>query len=92
VVGIRSGDSAYLWFKNRDDTVDNRRKGVRYTWIEIPRVVITGLKDGDYAVEYFDTIAGGVIRSEKTGCRNGSLELVIPTFTTDLGCKVKLSR
>ena len=92
VVGMRSEDSAYIWFKNRDDTVDNRRKGVRYTWIEIPRIAITGLRDGNYTVEYFDTIACGIIRSDKAECRNGSLELAIPTFTTDLGCKVKSSR
>ncbi len=89
---MRSEDSAYIWFKNRDDTVDNRRKGVRYTWIEIPRIALTGLRDGNYTVEYFDTIACGIIRSDKAECRNGSLELAIPTFTTDLGCKVKSSR
>ncbi len=92
VIGIRSEDSAYIWLKNRDDTVDNRRKGIRYTWIEIPRVVITGLRDGNYTVEYFDTIACGVVRSDKAECRNGNLELAIPTFTTDLGCKVKPSK
>ena len=91
VTGIQTTDSAYIWFKNREDTVDNRRKGVRYAWIEAPKVEITGLKEGEYSAEYYDTTAGSVIWSEKAGCRNGNLELTVPTFTTDLGCKIKIA-
>jgi hypothetical protein len=57
--------------------------------IESAAVTVPGLPDGDYTVEFWDTINGTVIDTVTQTSAGGVLALTLPSFTTDLAIKVK---
>lgn len=90
IKGLQDETKAYVWFKNREDTVDNYKAQTKYFPIENGKVQLMGLKDGKYKIEYYDTVLGKTIQVEEGICLKGVLTLSPPTFVTDLACKVKL--
>jgi len=51
-------------------------------------VTVSGLKDGLYTVEWWDTTAGTVTRTEIVGSSAGSLSLSISNVVSDVACKI----
>ncbi|KPK40243.1 MAG: hypothetical protein AMJ78_07415 [Omnitrophica WOR_2 bacterium SM23_29] len=90
IKGLQDETEAYVWFKNREDTVDNYKAQTKCFPIENPKVQLIGLKNGKYKIEYYDTVLGKTIQVQEGTCSNNVLILSPPTFLTDLACKVKL--
>jgi hypothetical protein len=51
-------------------------------------VTLEGLEPGAYKVEWWDTLAGKVIKQETAQADAGGLKLAAPAFTRDVACKV----
>jgi hypothetical protein len=52
-------------------------------------VTFPGLKDGAYAVEWWDTEKGVVTGSASASCAGGAMSIVTPAVRTDVACKVR---
>lgn len=51
-------------------------------------VTITGLADGVYTVEWWDTVAGGVVESKQIQCANSRIELTVQNLVSDTACRL----
>jgi len=52
-------------------------------------VTLTGLQDGAYNVEFWDTYAGRPTGKKKSTAQNGVLQIPLPTVQADLALKVR---
>jgi hypothetical protein len=53
------------------------------------RLKLKGLKDGQYAVEWWETWKGSPARTERLNARGGVLELRLPELTADTAAKIR---
>ncbi|MEL7433898.1 MAG: hypothetical protein AAFN11_08115, partial [Chloroflexota bacterium] len=101
VFGQQSNDRALLWVVSRDYTEanflieyqNNLRDGVDDpTVVDFDDVedmsIIVSLPDGDYTVELWDTITGEITSAETLTSVDGTLDIPLPTFDTDLAIKI----
>lgn len=51
-------------------------------------VTISGLKDGKYKVEWWNTSVGGLIKAEEITCSDGNLVLAVQNLQSDVACKM----
>lgn len=54
-------------------------------------VIISGLADGVYQVEWWNTSTGSVIRTERVECKNGKITLTVENLVSDIACKLALA-
>lgn len=92
VYGLHSERSAVLWFHHRLNQWAYRSIGVEPQPIAGGKATVHGLADGSYRVEWWDTYSGTVARTERRACRNGLLELALPTIRTDVACVAERTR
>ncbi|HEY5912351.1 MAG TPA: hypothetical protein VJA21_17245, partial [Verrucomicrobiae bacterium] len=93
VVGLRSGDRAWLWLFDREAAwgkivLDKREPGA----ISNARIELAGCTDGSRAVEWWDTREGKVVRQENVGATDGVLRMAAPEFSRDIACVVKVTK
>lgn len=89
VVGMGSGERAYLWIQNRDSTwwrdyLDEPPRPIEQATIRIGR-----FQPGSYGVEWVDPWGGGPARREMVESRDGHIDLLITRLERDIACKVK---
>jgi uncharacterized repeat protein (TIGR01451 family) len=51
-------------------------------------VIISGLADGLYQVEWWDTSTGAVMRKEDVQCAQGKITLTVTNLVSDVACKI----
>ncbi|MCF7973917.1 MAG: DUF5060 domain-containing protein [Phycisphaerae bacterium] len=90
VLGYQGDACAYLWISDSRATwwrqvAENKRPAPVTEGI----VTIGGLKDGTYQIEWWDTFAGGVLRTDHVSCREGRLQGSMPPFSRDIACKIR---
>jgi hypothetical protein len=88
-LGLQGKDRAYIFLSDKEATwhsvVVEKLKPKKREGIS---VFISGLSPGRYKVQWFDTYQGKVLE-EKTAVANGeTLQLLAPTFTRDIACKI----
>jgi hypothetical protein len=88
-LGLQGKDRAYIFLSDKEATwysvVVEKLKPKQREGIS---VFISGLSPGRYKVQWFDTYQGKVLE-EKTAVANGeTLQLLAPTFTRDIACKI----
>ena len=49
---------------------------------------VPGMEDGQYTIEWFDTLKGEIFASEQKNAENGSLAVSVPDFSIDLAVKI----
>lgn len=83
-----TNNRAHLWIDNAPYTWKNVVDGVSVPAVS-GTVTLTGLKDGSYQVEWWDTSTGAVTRTEFVDCANGSLVLSVTDLQSDIACKLR---
>lgn len=105
IYGLQAEDAALLWVINRDYSptymekayLKNLREKAEdplvFEYPEVPAsvVVISGLQTGTYTVELWDTVEGVVTETLSIDSTDGTLNIPLPPFNTDLAIKVKAS-
>ncbi|MBM4085023.1 MAG: DUF5060 domain-containing protein [Planctomycetes bacterium] len=82
---LASEELALLWIYHRDLPSGKP---------DIPPVppgaslIIPGLRDGNYRIEFWDTYAGAVTSAATAASSKGNLRLALPQVTKDIACKV----
>lgn len=78
---------AHLWIDNRKYTWRNIVDGVNVEPVS-GQVTISGLADGLYQVEWWDTSTGAVTRKEDVQCSQGKITLTVTNLVSDVACKI----
>ena len=86
--GMQTQGVAILWLQNRDSDWYNHTQG-RVRPVDAVTVTLTGLPDGTYAVENWETWKGSVTRTDKLTVRQGKAELHLPGLKTDMALKLR---
>jgi len=86
-MGLLSQTRALLWIYDPDiiEDTDNPERshipGGSYVWL-------TGMPEGDYDIEFWDTYEGKVINRIKKKSYRGRIQIVFPEADADIACKV----
>jgi len=88
VCGMQSESLAILWLQNLDSSWYQHGQGT------VPPVagfqlVVRGLADGPYDVEWWDTWKGVPVRADQIEARGGGLLLTVPELQTDTAAKIR---
>lgn len=79
---------AHLWIDNANHTWKNVVDGAN-----IPpasgTITLSGLQDGPYRIEWWDTSSGAVLRAEDVTCADGALSLQVSGLQSDIACKIR---
>ncbi len=85
-IGLSGADHAYIWIHD----VGSRYGRTAYGTFSDVSVVLRGIDDGPYAVEFHETRGpGGIIQINNVSTEAGKLLLALPDFTKDIAVKVK---
>ena len=88
VVGLANPDSALLWLQNKAHTWWNVLNGPPPQPVPPARVTLAGLRDGAYAIEWWDTYAGRPVSRARAVARGGHLVIAAPAIARDVACRV----
>jgi hypothetical protein len=105
IYGQQANDYALLWIVNRQyspeslidlyegNLIDGVENPLDITFPDVEGVsmTLTGLDDGTYTVEFWDTIAGTISETRTVEISGGTVTIAIPTFNRDWGIKIKPS-
>ncbi len=83
-----TNNRAHLWIDNAPYTWKNVVDGVNVPPVS-GTITLTGLKDGSYQVEWWDTSTGTVIKTEFIDSAGGSLVLSVADLQSDVACKIR---
>lgn len=94
VYAVQTQQSAYLWAHHRLNVLPMREAGFQPEPIRGATAEISGLADGPYRVEWWDTVHGQPTGGQSAGgqsvpCRGGKLRIDIPDLAADVACKIK---
>jgi hypothetical protein len=103
--GLQDSRYALLWIVNKDYSESafvrqyerNLRDGVENPLeIEFPEVsgavlTLSGLDDGRYVVEWWDTETGSIVSTSEVTVSGGQTSIDVPAFSKDLALKVRPS-
>ncbi|HIE51248.1 MAG TPA: DUF5060 domain-containing protein [Armatimonadetes bacterium] len=89
VYGLRSPRRVLLWVHHSANEPEVLALGQRPEEVRSATVTLTGLREGDYLVEWWDSYAGKRQRTERVTCQDGRITLSLPPVQTDYAGKVK---
>jgi hypothetical protein len=85
-IGLSGADHAYLWAHD----VGSGYGRMPWGTFSGVRVVLRGLDDGPYTVEFHETRGpGGILRTDNVSSEAGGLPIAFPDFSRDIAVKVK---
>jgi hypothetical protein len=86
--GMRAANLAVLWLQNRDSDWYNQGRGA-VPAVAPTLVTLTGLADGKWTVEYWETWKGTRGRCETVTAKSGTITLRLPELQTDVAIKLR---
>lgn len=89
IYGLSTDNEALLWIHDRASNWLNDREGKSPQRMDAFLFDLLSLKDGDYAVQWFDTREGKIVKAEKVVCRGGKLPLKVEALLRDIALKIR---
>ncbi|MFH1784064.1 MAG: DUF5060 domain-containing protein [bacterium] len=89
--GVQGTTFGMFWFLDRRNTADNYKMGIEALPVEGVKAILEGFAEGEYVVEYYNTYRGEILKQDRIEAKEGRLVLMLPTFTGDIACKVRLA-
>ncbi|MBU0606278.1 MAG: DUF5060 domain-containing protein [Armatimonadetes bacterium] len=86
--GMQTQGLAVLWLQNRDSDWYNHAQN-RVPPVDAVTTTLTGLPDGQYAMETWETWKGTLTKTDTMTVRQGKLELRLPELKTDVALKIR---
>ncbi|MBM4081288.1 MAG: hypothetical protein FJ278_16415 [Planctomycetes bacterium] len=90
VLGLQDVSSALLWIQDKEFNWHSRSIGKEPRTLAGVSFDLLGLQDGSYRLEWWDTYTGTVLKADETRCADAKLTVVVPKFSRDVACKVKM--
>lgn len=88
-LGLRSEKAVLLWLHHRQSTWRAVLDGKQPEALSDLRATLSGLPDGAWRVEWWDTYTGAVIRTDAAVAKRGEIELAAPAFARDVAAVVR---
>jgi hypothetical protein len=88
VRGLCTDDLALLWLQNANHNWYNATHELPIPPIPPATFTLTGLKDGEYTLEWFDTLTGLKQQEGPAECRDGELTTHTEAIAADVACKI----
>jgi hypothetical protein len=88
VCGMKTDAAAMLWLQNKDSCWFNHARPQSVRPIDAFSLTVEGLRDGQCAVEWWETWKGAMQRSECLDVKAGRLLLKVPGLKTDVALKI----
>ena len=90
LLGYQGENCAYVWVSDKDAMWWNRVVEKKQpTPIEGATIEIQGLAPGNHRLEWWDTHTGEIVRTEQLSASQGPLRITIPSFSSDIACKLR---
>jgi hypothetical protein len=90
VLGYQATDRAYLWLNDpRANWHKQVIEGQSPEPIADVQLTVRGLDRGTYRVIWWNTQSGTAVSRSRTDIADGSVTLAVPTFTSDIACKIE---
>lgn len=89
VVGMQTPNKALLWLQNKDRTWFNVRNKKEIIPVKASKIVLSGLNDGEYNIEIWDTRKGIVLKQDTYKAENNILTYEVPEIKDDIAIKIK---
>ena len=86
--GMQTRGLAILWLQNRDSDWYNHAHN-RVPPVDAVTATLSGLPDGQYAMETWETWQGTLTKTDTMTVRQGKLELRLPELKTDVALKIR---
>ncbi len=80
---------AVVWLQNRESCWYNHGQGGKVGQVEAFTLAISGLGDGRYRLEWWETWKGAPVRTEQVEAHDGRLTVAVPPLTTDAAVKIR---
>jgi hypothetical protein len=89
IFGIRDSKHTFLWLQNNNSTwhktiVERKRPEL----IKNLAIRLNGFKQKSYKIEWFDTLKGKVVLSQKLSPEGENLKIDIPSFRFDIAARI----
>jgi hypothetical protein len=88
VIGLKNDTMSLIWVQNKDHTWWNVVNNMSIEPIEKVEVELSGFKDGNYVIEYWDTYSGVVMKTEEVVAVDGEIHLIIEDVKKDIALKI----
>jgi len=85
--GLVADGYAIFWLHDPNSNWYNDKYGKLPSPILGAKTSLTGLTDGPYRVEWWDTRKGEIVKTEEVTCTGGTLQLTVPGFLRDIAGK-----
>lgn len=82
-----TNNRAHLWIDNVPCNWKNVVDGVQVPAVS-GTVTLSGLKDGSYKAEWWDTTTGSIIRTDPAACTGGNIALQVQGLQSDVACRI----
>jgi len=83
---LQNDHLAYCWIYDHSLMSDETQPSKHEAGLVL---VVNGLKDGNYRVEFWDTYKGVAIETVETKSGSGTLKSRVPAIQRDVACKIK---
>lgn len=87
--GVAAPDEAFVWLLARACDWPAGATNAEPALVTDARVTLLGLADGNWAVEWWDTLEGKPVASAKVNSAGGALRLEPPAFRVDLAARLR---
>ncbi|MGB9797066.1 MAG: DUF5060 domain-containing protein [bacterium] len=88
IFGLSIDKEALLWIHDKASNWQNDLEGKSPERMDAFSFEVFGLKDGEYRVEWFDTMEGKIIKEEKIFSSGGKLRLEVKGLVRDIAVKI----
>lgn len=89
VIALGGPDGAWAWVYH---FLSALKSGHEERLVRGAEMILPGLRDGRYLVEFWDTRKGEVFQSLTLESRDGAMAVPLPPVATDFACKVRKAR
>jgi len=89
VCGMKTEGLAIVWIENKDSSWYNHAAGGKLRQVDAFTLTVSGLADGKYQLEWWDTWKGKPTGSNEVEVASGRLKLSIGDLKTDVAVKIK---
>ncbi len=90
VIGYQGNDRAYLWLSDsRTNWYTRIKEGKPPEPVTGRELTVPGLTDATYRITWWDTLTGRTIDNAQARTQDGSLQIIIPDFSSDIACKIE---
>ncbi|MGO8677086.1 MAG: DUF5060 domain-containing protein [Limisphaerales bacterium] len=87
--GVAAPDEALIWLLDRACDWPDGAMTANPPPVAGARVTLTGLDDGPWLVQWWDTLEGKPVATTQATCSGGSLQLEPPPFQADIAARLK---